>query len=309
MSETSERGAAADEREERRAARERDREERRDLGQLKGQKARGKAERLLTRSTSGAIYAVVTLACLLAGRVTTTVLVCVYAWLCCSEFFRMMRMTGRMPNELLGLVAAAAFPVAASFSYLWTGAAVYVFAIAVGVWYVLTPRANVSDVAVTIFGPLYTSLLFTSIVFFRASDPGIMGGVFTFVVMVSVWANDAFAYLVGSRIGRHKLAPKISPNKSWEGFVGGMVGSVLVWALVSVLGLTEISLGMAVLTGLACGIFGVFGDLFESRIKRSVGVKDSGNLMPGHGGMLDRSDSMLFGCMAAAFVMRMGGLL
>ena len=292
-----------------REERERIREEQRDLGQLKGQRARGTAERFLTRTTSGAIYAVVTLGCLLASRVSTTALVCVYAWLCCSEFYRMMRMAGRMPNELVGLVASVAFPVAASFSYLWTGASVYVFAIAVGVWYVLTPRANVSDVAVTIFGPLYTSLLFTSIVFFRASDAGVMGGVFTFAVMVSVWANDAFAYLVGSRVGRHKLAPKISPNKSWEGFFGGMVGSVAVWALMSVAGIADMPVGYAALTGVACGVFGVFGDLFESRIKRSVGVKDSGNLMPGHGGMLDRSDSLLFGCMAAAFVMRMGGFL
>lgn len=292
-----------------REERERLRLEKHDLGQLKGQRARGTAERFLTRTTSGVIYAIVTLVCLLVGKITTTLLVCVYAWLCCSEFYRMMRMAGRMPNEFVGLVASLAFPIAASFSYVWTGAAIYIFATAVGIWYVLTPRANVSDVAVTIFGPLYTSLLFTSIVYFRGSDPGIMGGLFTFGAMLSIWANDAFAYIVGSRFGKHKLAPKISPHKSWEGFFGGMIGSVLIWVLISVLNLSTLTIPAAILTGIVCGIFGVFGDLFESRIKRSVGVKDSGNLMPGHGGMLDRSDSMLFGCMAAAFVMRMGGFL
>ena len=292
-----------------REERERKRLEKHDLGQLKGQQARGKAERFLTRTTSGVIYAVVTLACLLVSQITTTLLVCVYAWLCCSEFYRMMRMAGRMPNELIGLIASLAFPIASSFSYVWTGAAVYVFVTAVGIRYVLTPRANVSDVAVTIFGPLYTSLLFTAIIYFRGTDSSMLGGVFTFAVMLSIWANDAFAYIVGTRFGKHKLAPKISPNKSWEGFFGGMIGSVLIWVLISVLKLSSLTIPAAIITGIVCGVFGVFGDLFESRIKRSVGVKDSGNLMPGHGGMLDRSDSMLFGCMAAAFVMRMGGFL
>lgn len=292
-----------------REERERERLEKHDLGQLKGQRARGTAERFLTRTTSGAIYAIVTLVCILASKATTTLLVCVYAWLCCSEFYRMMRMAGRMPNEFIGLIASLAFPVTASFSYVWTGAAIYIFATAVGIWYVLTPRANVSDVAVTIFGSLYTSLLFTAIVYFRSSDPSMIGGLFTFATMLSVWANDAFAYIVGTRFGKHKLAPKISPNKSWEGFFGGMIGSVLIWVLIAVFNLSTLTIPAAVGTGIVCGIFGVFGDLFESRIKRSVGVKDSGNLMPGHGGMLDRSDSMLFGCMAAAFVMRMGGFL
>ncbi len=140
-------------------------------------------------------------------------------------------------------------------------------------------------------------------------DPGIMGGILTFAVMASIWVNDSFAYIFGSRFGRTKLAPKISPNKSWEGFFGGMLGSVLVWVLISLLGLMAVPIPMAILTGIVLGVFGVIGDLFESRIKRSVGVKDSGNIMPGHGGLLDRHDSMLFGVMAAAFVLKVGGLL
>ena len=268
-----------------------------------------KASKFMTRAVVGVGYAVLVLVCLLMGRWATTALLCVFAWQCCNEFYKMMRMAGRMPNELIGLAAAVAFPIAANISYLYSGVAAFLLAIATGVWYVLTPRANISDVALTVFGPMYTSLLFTSILKFRAVDPGIMGGILTFAVMASIWVNDSFAYIFGSRFGRTKLAPKISPNKSWEGFFGGMLGSVLVWVLISLLGLMPVPVPMAILTGIVLGIFGVIGDLFESSIKRSVGVKDSGNIMPGHGGLLDRHDSMLFGVMAAAFVLKVGGLL
>ena len=268
-----------------------------------------KASKFMTRAVVGVGYAVLVLVCLLMGRWATTALLCVFAWQCCNEFYKMMRMAGRMPNELIGLAAAVAFPIAANISYLYSGVAAFLLAIATGVWYVLTPRANISDVALTVFGPMYTSLLFTSILKFRAVDPGIMGGILTFAVMASIWVNDSFAYIFGSRCGRTKLAPKISPNKSWEGFFGGMLGSILVWVLISLLGLMPVPVPMAILTGIVLGIFGVIGDLFESRIKRSVGVKDSGNIMPGHGGLLDRHDSMLFGVMAAAFVLKVGGLL
>ena len=268
-----------------------------------------KASKFMTRAVVGVGYAVLVLVCLLMGRWATTALLCVFAWQCFNEFYKMMRMAGRMPNELIGLAAAVAFPIAANISYLYSGVAAFLLAIATGVWYVLTPRANISDVALTVFGPMYTSLLFTSILKFRAVDPGIMGGILTFAVMASIWVNDSFAYIFGSRFGRTKLAPKISPNKSWEGFFGGMLGSILVWVLISLLGLMPVPVPMAILTGIVLGIFGVIGDLFESRIKRSVGVNDSGNIMPGHGGLLDRHDSMLFGVMAAAFVLKVGGLL
>lgn len=285
-------------------------EERRAAGDLTGQRARTSAERLLTRTTSGAIYAIVTLICIFAGPVTTTVLVAAEAWLCCSEFFRICRMGGRMPNEVVGLFAALLFP----FSALWHGLlaltlVIFVLLMACACWYVFTPRANVADVAVTALGPLYTSLAFSSIVLIRMSDAGLTGAAITLAVMFSVWANDAFAYFVGSAIGTHKLAPRISPSKSVEGFFGGLAGSVIVWVVLSLAVVRALEPGMAVACGLVVGVAGVIGDLFESRLKRGAGVKDSGNLIPGHGGLLDRSDSMLFASMAAYFLLLFGGIL
>ena len=232
------------------------------------------------------------------------------AWLCCSEFFRICRMGGRMPNEVIGLAAAVLFPPAALASGLLACALViFVMLMACACWYVFTPRASVADVAVTAFGPLYTSLAFSSVVLIRKFDPGLTGALVTLAVMLSVWANDAFAYFVGSALGRHKLAPRISPSKSVEGFVGGIVGSVIVWVVLAVFVVGDMSVAMAVLCGLVVGVAGVIGDLFESRLKRGVGVKDSGNVLPGHGGLLDRSDSMLFGSMAAFFLLLFGGIL
>lgn len=285
-------------------------EEARAAGNLKGQKARSSAERLLTRTTSGAIYALATLACLFIGPLTTTVLVAAEAWLCCSEFFRISRMGGRMPNEAVGLAAALLFPLAAyANGLLALTLVIFVLLMACAVWYVLTPRANIADVAVTAFGPIYTSLAFSSIVLIRMGDDGLPGALLALAVMLSIWGNDAMAYFVGSAIGRHKLAPRISPSKSVEGFVGGIVGSVLVWVVVALFLVKDLTVPLAALCGLVVGVAGVFGDLFESRIKRGAGVKDSGNLIPGHGGLLDRSDSMLFGGMAAFFLLRFGGIL
>lgn len=276
---------------------------------LRGQKARSQAEKLLTRSLSGAIYAILVIGCIFWGRVPITVLVSAMAWLCCSEFYRIVRMGGRMPNEIIGLSAALLYPLITLIQPSADHAITLIVMLAAGAWYVLTPRANISDAAVTVFGPLYTSLMFSSVVAIRSCDTGLNGALLTLGVMGSVWVNDAFAYFVGSRIGRHKLAPRISPNKSWEGFFGGLVGSVLIWLILVALQVKNMSVPLALVGGILCGVTGVMGDLFESRLKRSVGVKDSGNIMPGHGGLLDRSDSMLFACMTALFVLRFGGIL
>lgn len=285
-------------------------EEARAAGDLRGQKARTATEKLLTRTTSGAIYAIATLACIAAGPVATTVLVVAEAWLCCSEFFRICRMGGRMPNETLGLATALLFPAVAYLGGLPACSVVMLGLLMVcACWYVLTPRASIADVAVTAFGPLYTSLAFSSIVIIRSGEPGLTGAVLTLAVMFSIWANDAFAYFVGSAIGAHKLAPRISPKKSVEGFFGGLAGSVLVWLLVALFVLPGLTVGGALAIGLLVGIVAVVGDLFESRLKRGVGVKDSGNVLPGHGGLLDRSDSMLFGGPMALFLLMFGGIL
>ena len=279
-------------------------------GALRGQRARSWWEKLILRSATGVIYAVAIVGCLWFGVIPTAVIVAAMAWLCCSEFYRMVRTAGRMPNEIWGLTAALAYPLAVLLPVTHqTLLVTAIFLIGCSVWYVATPRANIADVAVTAFGPIYTSLAFSCRVYIRASAVGLPGFLLSLGVMGSVWLNDSAAYLVGSRIGRHKLAPRISPNKSVEGFWGGIAGAMLVWLLVGILKVQGIGIPYALVTGAVVAFCSVVGDLFESRIKRGVGVKDSGDILPGHGGLLDRSDSMLFGGMAAYVMLHIGGIL
>ena len=124
-------------------------------------------------------------------------------------------------------------------------------------------------------------------------------------VFVFLWINDTGAYLCGSLLGKHKLFPRISPGKSWEGSIGGgilvMIVAVLVWYLLEQY--DQNALGLNALEwaglGLVIVVFGTWGDLVESLFKRTLGIKDSGNILPGHGGMLDRFDSSLMAIPAA----------
>ena len=112
------------------------------------------------------------------------------------------------------------------------------------------------------------------------------------LVLISIWASDTFAYFVGRSFGKRKVVPTISPNKTLEGFVGGFIGCVLTGWIASIsLGL-PLNFGVGI--GIIVGILAPLGDLFESKLKREANKKDSGTLLPGHGGVLDRFDSLLF---------------
>ncbi len=137
---------------------------------------------------------------------------------------------------------------------------------------------------------MIASFLFLTIIptYSETYTPKILIGIF-----ILIWTNDTFAYLIGKSFGKHKLFKRISPNKTVEGFLGGIIFSFLVGYLIYIFteGLTLIIwMGLA----LIISIFGTYGDLVQSRMKRQASVKDSGNLMPGHGGLFDRLDSILF---------------
>ncbi|HTQ79417.1 MAG TPA: phosphatidate cytidylyltransferase [Thermoanaerobaculia bacterium] len=149
------------------------------------------------------------------------------------------------------------------------------------------------------FGAPYFALPLASLVLLKDRDPWLV-----FLLMAIVWLGDTAAYYVGSRLGRHRLAPTISPKKSWEGAAAGFLTSVLsaaVWSVWRLGGLQIEVLAVAAVTAVAAQV----GDLVESMIKRGSGVKDSGTVLPGHGGFLDRIDALLF----AAPVMLFGVLL
>jgi phosphatidate cytidylyltransferase len=127
------------------------------------------------------------------------------------------------------------------------------------------------------------------------------GRLAVFTVLLAVFADDTAAYLIGRLLGRHKLAPSLSPGKTWEGFVAGTLAAIAV-AFFALYEQDFLSIPESIALGAAVALAGATGDLFESAIKRDLQVKDSGQLLGGHGGMLDRIDSLLFASVAAFYV-------
>jgi phosphatidate cytidylyltransferase len=145
--------------------------------------------------------------------------------------------------------------------------------------------------AQAMLGIVYVPVLLSSLVVIRTSADGVT---WIFLVLAMVFAGDVAAFFIGSRWGRYKLCPAVSPGKTVEGAVGGLAASVAVGAFFQLFFLPPHSWLPALVCFMTVGAVGQVGDLFESVLKRSAGVKDSGNLLPGHGGILDRIDALLF---------------
>ena len=163
-------------------------------------------------------------------------------------------------------------------------------------------RFSIEQACVSLAGILYVSLPFSHLILLRfagadfvlSSPLGNMtqGCALIWLAFLGTWASDTFAFFTGSFCGQHKLCPDISPNKTVEGFAGGMIGTVLVTAAVG--SLFGFFWGHMIVLGILLAAVATLGDLVESTIKRHTGIKDSGSLIPGHGGVLDRFDSIMF---------------
>lgn len=164
-----------------------------------------------------------------------------------------------------------------------------IFAIALMVRVVFSKnRFNFDDAGVLTLTMLYIGFGFNMFVQARTVGLGML-----MYLLLTVWSTDSGAYLVGRKIGKTKLAPQISPNKTWEGSIGGTVVAIIVGIIFLVTGLIHFGILATILMTLFLSIAGQLGDLVESSLKRYYGVKDSGRILPGHGGILDRFDSLL----------------
>jgi len=217
------------------------------------------------------------------------------------EFYVLMKHKGYRPFELLGYFCALSISV-----YTWHQGVVVPLILTGSLQAIMIREVFRSEIhkslnhmAVTVFGIMYVGWLGSHLVLLRQLPAALgveheVGARLVFLVALLTWSTDTAAYLFGVAFGRHKLMPRVSPNKSIEGAVGGLVGAGLVgWYLTG--NLTPFMTPVAgALLGLVVGIMGQLGDLVESLIKRDAGIKDSAQLIPGHGGVLDRFDSLLF---------------
>jgi phosphatidate cytidylyltransferase len=234
------------------------------------------------------------------GLVSAALLVAGY------ELFEMARHAGYQPLSWLGLALIALILLDAhaqsDFARALLAGAL-VASLTIGV---LRPREGwLAGWAITIAGALYVGWFGTYFLFVRALPNGIA---WTMLALVTAWATDTGAYLAGTRLGRHKFFPAISPKKTWEGAIGGWIAAPL--AMLALGWLFSLPLIHCAILGFLIGIAATFGDLAESLLKRQTGVKDSSNIVPGHGGMLDRLDSLLFTAVVTFYylvwVMRIG---
>lgn len=169
------------------------------------------------------------------------------------------------------------------------------------------------NIAAGVLGVFYPAWLAGYVVELRERGAEALGetaGIWLLVtVFAAVWAADTFAYFAGRAFGRHPLFPRVSPKKTWEGAAGGLLGALALVALMKTLALPEMTWADVAALGIICGGISQLGDLAESLLKRSVGVKDSGRFLPGHGGVLDRLDAMLVAVpLAALYLEHVRGL-
>ncbi len=216
------------------------------------------------------------------------------------EYVEIFRQAGWRPARWLIMAGLLAVYLSHYFQIQDNSLLVTISLLALMTWhtvdYELGADQAAVDFGISLGGWVYLGLL-GGYIFDLRSLPN--GGWWILLVLPVVWMADTGAYLVGSRIGRHKMSPRLSPKKSWEGFAGGVIFAVLTGALLayvySTLGPLHLPIWMGMLYGLLAGLVSPLGDLGESMIKRYAGLKDSGNLFPGHGGALDRIDSWLWG--------------
>jgi phosphatidate cytidylyltransferase len=209
------------------------------------------------------------------------------------EFFR-MALPGRRTGGVLASVVGAVFFITLVSPILPTHLTIAVLVLIFCLFSLLRIndiKVAAGETALFLLGVLYIPLLLSHLVLLREMPLGVQ---WIFLLLVIVMAGDTAAFYVGSSLGKRKLYPLVSPNKSIEGMFGGLAGSVAGAFLARATFFPQLTPVDCVATALFVGLLGQLGDLFESLLKRSCGVKDSGTIFPGHGGMLDRLDSVLF---------------
>lgn len=255
---------------------------------------------LMTRVVTGVGLVVLALICFKLGRGATTFLSTVIVGLAALELFSAFQRRGFRPATIIAVLGAIAIvPIAykrGEFAFPFTLALVAVFSL---LWYLFeVVRARpIVNVAVTVMGFVYVGALggFAGLLLSFPDGVGLILG-----VVICVVAYDVVGYVVGSQFGKTRLAPAVSPNKTVEGLIGGMAASIVVAILVANRIAPWNDLGNAFALGLTVAVMAPLGDLCESMLKRDLGIKDFGTILPGHGGVLDRFDAILF-CLPAVY--------
>lgn len=260
---------------------------------------------LFKRGLSGLIFVAVLVYCILYSKIVFVSLFFVLMMLCLYEFKKMIKIQSIFPYMIGTLLFVFGNilnieDVPAKIIYKYVGVLLSLTIFSTFASILLTKKEEV----ISHLGKIFLSIIYIVVPFTLIVQIPFLNADFNYVnttilgVFILIWTNDTFAFFVGKNLGKHKLLERISPNKTVEGFFGGMVFT-FVASYVLAQQFPTLSIIQWVVIAAIVSVFGVLGDLIESMFKRQAGVKDSSNLIPGHGGFLDRFDSVIF---AAPFI-------
>lgn len=261
---------------------------------------------LFTRAATGTLFVVLIVGAILVHPLAFAFIFLIFAGMSLFEFFRLVK-GDDASGRIWGSVLIGVFIFLISFFQAWMNLSLHSFLFLIpalmGLFiyelYAHSPRPA-QEVAVSLMGAIYVAVPFSLLNYLLIPEPGVVLPELLLGFFILLWVSDTSAYLFGVTLGRHRLFERISPKKSWEGLAGALLTTLgASWLLSLQFDILKMSQWMVI--SVLIVVCGVLGDLFESLLKRSVGAKDSGSLLPGHGGILDRFDSVLF-AVPAVFV-------
>lgn len=274
----------------------------------------------ITRALTGAIFVAVLVGCILGGPITFSILFALICALTVNEFGNIIQKSGFAEiNKPISILASIFLFF--GFAYLGTspGSNEILIPYLLLIMYILISELYykkenpVNDMAYALMTQMYIALPFAllNVLAFQTSEEtsmSVYNPILPLSIFIFTWVNDSGAYCAGVLFGKHRLFERISPKKSWEGSFGGGIFSIIA-AIIIAQYFPILSLAKWIGLALTVVVFGTWGDLVESLIKRRIGIKDSGNILPGHGGMLDRFDSTLLAVPAAVLYLYIISLL
>ncbi|WP_422092037.1 phosphatidate cytidylyltransferase [Tenacibaculum ovolyticum] len=248
---------------------------------------------LITRSISGLVYAIIFISAILFSAESYIALISIFSAICVFEFSRILNLKNSIPYLLLaGVIVLSIIAIP---PYIDSFLIAFSFIGLIGLLYYLISTKPIKTATISQKITLHITYLILPFYYliklpFIGNDyhPNII-----ILIILMIWTNDSFAFFVGKNFGKHKLFESVSPKKTIEGFIGGLLFAIIAGFLIGKYS-TYFSISNWIIIAVIVAVFGSLGDLVESKFKRQAKVKDSGTIMPGHGGLLDRLDSLFF---------------
>lgn len=258
------------------------------------------SKNLVLRALTGIVFVSVILACIITNEYTYALIFCLIEILALSEFYNLIEKSAGVKisksyniigGGLLFIASFLYFSGITNFSVVFTPYICYLIFLFVSELF-LKKKNPILALAYSVLGQVYLAIPFSLLSYIVFSYGESYHYVYILALLVMIWVNDSFAYLSGVSFGKHKMFERVSPKKSWEGFAGGAICTIISSIIFSHY-YTGLSLPGWIGFAIIVVIFGTLGDLTESLLKRTFNIKDSGNILPGHGGILDRFDSLI----------------